>query len=572
MPSKKRKSAHVVREGLNEELRRLREQLKQLNPIAGLGSENAAIFRAIRQQQLNLASAQSAILPLLQTSGFAQNLHPLHSQIRLGKSWESRRATLLAFRETKFRAANTGLLRARGDTAHPTVACTGGSRPRQHAAVVRRRRLRRIVDVTPAPPTTEEPGSPVRPEPAESLAPAGTSAPDSSTFADAAAATTDPTEAAAAAARGSAQPVRRSKSRASAKSPARRRPKWPAAKSPAVAKPTASTESISPTATGASTAVLDAPTASTAPPVAPPVLTVYSDSDSESDVSTPESSRPGVMGNATFARPEPRGLEPVSDSPGVRMSCASDPFDPSAFLRRFHGELRAEPGAAREVAPASGLPVTAQTTARQASCADVRDCSSAPSGRVAQLLRDLAHLLGGDSNLAQTEGLPGGGQPTLSTAFASWSQPNHRGALPPPAVRELRAAHFATPASRARGDFRPASVYILAAYRLYPHLLSPEGQNETPTSCVLRWRSLACLTFLDAAPVLAALRGARFGRYGISVMHFHRADQEALLAAGSSDVHFALDFQAAPPAAPPCTSYYDLLGAIQGLSTFANAQ
>ncbi|KAG6610553.1 uncharacterized protein IUM83_06564 [Phytophthora cinnamomi] len=105
MPSKKRKSAHVVREGLNEELRRLREQLKQLNPIAGLGSENAAIFRAIRQQQLNLASAQSAILPLLQTSGFAQNLHPLHSQIRLGKSWESRRATLLAFRETKFRAA-----------------------------------------------------------------------------------------------------------------------------------------------------------------------------------------------------------------------------------------------------------------------------------------------------------------------------------------------------------------------------------------------------------------------------------------------------------------------------------
>ncbi|KAG6610566.1 uncharacterized protein IUM83_06539 [Phytophthora cinnamomi] len=91
MPSKKRKSAHVLREGLNEELRRLREQLKQLNPIAGLGSENAAIFRAIRQQQLNLASAQSAILPLLQTSGFAQNLHPLHSQIRLGKSWETTR-------------------------------------------------------------------------------------------------------------------------------------------------------------------------------------------------------------------------------------------------------------------------------------------------------------------------------------------------------------------------------------------------------------------------------------------------------------------------------------------------
>jgi hypothetical protein len=56
-------------------------------------------------------------------------------------------------------------------------------------------------------------------------------------------------------------------------------------------------------------------------------------------------------------------------------------------------------------------------------------------------------------------------------------------------------------------------------------------------------------------------------------MHFRRADRTAQLEAGSSDANFNLDFgrNVALPAAPACTPYFDILAAIQGLTTFANA-
>ncbi|KAG6969452.1 hypothetical protein JG687_00003209 [Phytophthora cactorum] len=45
------------------------------------------------------------------------------------------------------------------------------------------------------------------------------------------------------------------------------------------------------------------------------------------------------------------------------------------------------------------------------------------------------------------------------------------------------------------------------------------------------------------------------------------------LHAGSSDANFSFAFSPAitPPPVPPCSSYFDLLSAIQGLTTFTNA-
>jgi hypothetical protein len=145
--------------------------------------------------------------------------------------------------------------------------------------------------------------------------------------------------------------------------------------------------------------------------------------------------------------------------------------------------------------------------------------------------------------------------------------------MPPAAIRELRAKHFLPTATRSRGDFAPAQLFIMAAHRLYTYLLSPEGLHETPLSCVLRWRVVSTKTFVDS-PILIALYSARFGRFGVSIMHFRRADREAALEAGPSDANFALDFgrHAAPPVPPLCRSYNDLLSAVQGLMSFANAQ
>ncbi|KAE8896627.1 hypothetical protein PF003_g19354 [Phytophthora fragariae] len=89
----------------------------------------------------------------------------------------------------------------------------------------------------------------------------------------------------------------------------------------------------------------------------------------------------------------------------------------------------------------------------------------------------------------------------------------------------------------------------------------------------MRWCIVASMTFNDSLPILIALFGARFGRFGVSIMHFRRVDRAAMLAAGSSDANFELDFgrHAAPPTPPACRDYQDLLHAVQGLMSFANA-
>ncbi|KAG2958483.1 hypothetical protein PC118_g23509 [Phytophthora cactorum] len=102
MSEKRYKSAYFMRkqekEDLKEEVRRLRSELTRLDPGPQVAAESAAIRTTIRQQQLGIANVQSEIPPLLQT-------HPLYSRICLKKSWEDRSATLLAFRDKKFKAA-----------------------------------------------------------------------------------------------------------------------------------------------------------------------------------------------------------------------------------------------------------------------------------------------------------------------------------------------------------------------------------------------------------------------------------------------------------------------------------
>ncbi|KAE9069220.1 hypothetical protein PF010_g26744 [Phytophthora fragariae] len=157
-----------------------------------------------------------------------------------------------------------------------------------------------------------------------------------------------------------------------------------------------------------------------------------------------------------------------------------------------------------------------------------------------------------------------------------WTVPNNHGSLPPVPVRNLRTAHFPPPAkmTRARGDLVPSAVHNLAAHRLYPYLLSAEGVHEIPMPFVLRMRMLDCLNFDDNAPILNATSAARFGRYGVSIIHYHRTNRAAQLAAGSSDANCNLDLgiNASSPPAPPCDTCFDLLCAIQGLTTFANSQ
>ncbi|KAH7462130.1 uncharacterized protein KRP23_14051 [Phytophthora ramorum] len=105
MGEKRFKSAYFMRkqvkEDLKEEVRRLQDELAQLNPVPNVEhvkSENTAIRSAIRQQQIDVARVQSAISPLLEN-------HPLYSRIHLKKSWEERSATLLGLREKKLGAA-----------------------------------------------------------------------------------------------------------------------------------------------------------------------------------------------------------------------------------------------------------------------------------------------------------------------------------------------------------------------------------------------------------------------------------------------------------------------------------
>jgi hypothetical protein len=118
------------------------------------------------------------------------------------------------------------------------------------------------------------------------------------------------------------------------------------------------------------------------------------------------------------------------------------------------------------------------------------------------------------------------------------------------------------------------AVHSLASHRAYTHWFTLAGQHETPTSFAMRTRMLDCVKFDDNPSIIGAANGLRFGRHGVSIMHFGRVDPVAQLAAGSTGANIHLDFgtSAAPPPPPACTSYFDLLSAIQGLLTFAHAE
>ncbi|EGZ20080.1 hypothetical protein PHYSODRAFT_298350 [Phytophthora sojae] len=101
----------------------------------------------------------------------------------------------------------------------------------------------------------------------------------------------------------------------------------------------------------------------------------------------------------------------------------------------------------------------------------------------------------------------------------------YSGKCPRPGANS-RVPNLPLPAGeRGRGDFVPASIYMLTAHRLYPYLLTPETAHETPVSFVMGW-----------------------------------PDRDTTLNADSSDVNYNLDFgsNAAPPTPPPCRSYNDL--------------
>ncbi|KAG6617251.1 uncharacterized protein IUM83_02422 [Phytophthora cinnamomi] len=292
--------------------------------------------------------------------------------------------------------------------------------------------------------------------------------------------------------------------------------------------------------------------------------------DSDSDTEAPGEALPSL------ACPRPQHLRPASRTraPSARSIPAHSPFDLSEFLSRFHAGAAAIPSPPRPPRPQSGVAPANSLTSRADACSDLAAPVPPPDIDPATLYVEFTRFL--QSRVAPAAHIqPPAREPFPASLDAySWTLPNDKGALPPAAVRNLRAADFPPPAHRARGDFVPAAVHILAAHRLYPFLLSPEGLNCTPMELVMRMRLLDCLRFRDAPPILGATHSARFGRHGITIMHFLREDLAAQLAAGSSDANYSLDFgsNVAPPSAPTCNSYNDLLGAVQGLTTFANAE
>ncbi|KAG6617245.1 Serine/threonine-protein kinase Nek2 [Phytophthora cinnamomi] len=149
--------------------------------------------------------------------------------------------------------------------------------------------------------------------------------------------------------------------------------------------------------------------------------------------------------------------------------------------------------------------------------------------------------------------------------------PKREGGAAPEGTRNLRAAHFHPSAHRVRGDFAPTATHDLAAHRLAPYLTPPDGAHETPMDNVLRIRE--SFTFDESPAIDIAAHSPRIGRHGLSIMHCKRVDRIAHLCAGSADANFNMDFsRSAPPSpVPTCTSYFDLLSAAQGLTSFANA-
>jgi len=282
-----------------------------------------------------------------------------------------------------------------------------------------------------------------------------------------------------------------------------------------------------------------------------------SDSESDCEVEFISASAPSlpdlaVAEPATLAPSFPAHVLPRSGPSGTGRT----PFDLTAFLRQFD---RGQPAALTPARPAVGAPAASSLERVQAAAsAGGLEHPGHSDPLVARLIAQLAQAL---NNETRTIGRP--------------RRP--RGRCPTPAALCLPRPSGSCGQSTSRRQ-RPVPVATLrqrsCTFWLHPDLLSPEGLHETPSSCVLGWRVVSTMTFVDSPPTLIALYSARFGRFGVSIMHFRRADREAVLEAGPSDDNFALDFgrHAEPPAPPLCRSYNDLLSAVQGLMSFANAQ
>jgi hypothetical protein len=116
--------------------------------------------------------------------------------------------------------------------------------------------------------------------------------------------------------------------------------------------------------------------------------------------------------------------------------------------------------------------------------------------------------------------------------------------------------------------------YTVSRHIAYTHWFTLAGKHKAPISFAIRTRMLDCVYFDDNPSIIGTANGLRFGRHGISIMHFGRVDPVAQLAAGSSgaSIHLGFGTSAAPLSPPACTSYFDLLSAIQGLLTFTHAE
>ncbi|KAE9073433.1 hypothetical protein PF010_g25075 [Phytophthora fragariae] len=349
-----------------------------------------------------------------------------------------------------------------------------------------------------------------------------------------------------------------------------------------VAGPTTIVPATQPTASAPVVAPTDAHVPGSAPSVLPPPPSRVA--------ARPEAAHDLEPAAARASRPLARTSVPPILHSGPAVATADSAFDLVDFMTSFNSgadtatpalqppshQASYPPPVAQEYSPGlnhrSDSPPTADPVPQHPSMAQL-------FAEIMQYLQSRQPVSALAAPVAAPPTVPPYGAATAIDAQPdpqSWTVPNNRGSLPPAPVRNLRAAHFPPPAkmTRARGDFVPSAVHNLAAHRLYPYLLSAEGVYETPMSFVLRMRMLDCLNFDDNAPILNATSAARFGRYGVSIMHYHRANRAAQLAAGSSDANFNLDFgiNASPPPAPPCDTYFDLLCAIQGLTTFANSQ
>ncbi|KAE9361727.1 hypothetical protein PF008_g765 [Phytophthora fragariae] len=232
------------------------------------------------------------------------------------------------------------------------------------------------------------------------------------------------------------------------------------------------------------------------PAVRPGVLALSvdcgSDSDSDDEGLLPNVFPllyPGARADVPNSRPDlqPTGPDPlpapVMTQPGSDRDTGRTQFNLTNFLSRFHGGLQGAPpaSAVRSSGPLHGNPSSSLEHLQHTVSADTREQAAQLDSRASSLLADFAQAL---------HQQPAPAAAPDSAALLNWTVPNSRGACPPAAICELRAAHFPP----------PAAIYILTAHRLYSCLLTPEGLHETPLSFVMRWRIVASMTFNDSPP------------------------------------------------------------------------